>query len=124
MKFEVVESEDWDGVPEAGGAETSAEPSSPTDTGEGGPGAGDPARDRIERIAEHVNSQVKADIATTRAALGKLWATVAATNAPESDSDHTEASGADAPPAEFRPRAFSPAPSAPPAPSDDESEHP
>ncbi|CAL9477797.1 hypothetical protein SUDANB121_02988 [Nocardiopsis dassonvillei] len=110
MKFEVVEPDDWDGPPEAGEVETAGGPPAPADQGDGGPEARDPGRSRIERIAEQVNSQVKADIATTRAALGKLWATVAETNPSHSDSRHTDPVSGVEPPPEFRPSAFSPAP--------------
>lgn len=119
MKFEVVEPEDQDGAPEGEEAGAAAGPPAPAEPGDGGPAPGDPGRNRIERIAERTNSQVKADIATARAALGKLWATVAATDSAESDSDHTGFGDGTEPPLEFRPSAFSPAP----RPSiDDESE--
>ncbi|MGQ4271692.1 hypothetical protein [Nocardiopsis changdeensis] len=116
MKFEVVEPEDQDGAPEGEDAEAAARPPAPADPGTGDPAVDDPARNRIERIAERTNSQVKADIATARAALGKLWSTIAEKDPPESDSRHMEPLDDAEPPPVFRPSAFS---SAPRPPADD-----
>ncbi|MFY7064833.1 hypothetical protein ACOQFV_03130 [Nocardiopsis changdeensis] len=113
MKFEVVEPEDQDEAPEGEDAQAAAGPPAPADPGTGEPASDDPARHRIERIAERTNSQVKADIATARAALGKLWSTIAEKDPLESDSRHIEPLDDAEPPPIFRPSAFSPAPRPP-----------
>ncbi len=121
-----MEPEDGDGVPEGEDAGTTegaaAGPLASGDPGDGDPAPGDPGRNRIGRIAERTNSQVKADIATARAALGKLWSTISETGSANSDSRHMEPLGDAEPPPDFRPSAFSPGPRTP---TDDESEqHP
>ncbi|MDE3723912.1 hypothetical protein PWG71_21180 [Nocardiopsis sp. N85] len=116
MKFEVVESDDWDEVPPDGGTDTSAE----ADPEPGKESRAAEERNPIELIAEQVNSQVKADIAATRAAIGNLWSAIAAA---KSDPHHSTSTTSPVAPTEFR---VSPAPSspvAPPTPTADGSEH-